>query len=158
MRVGVPRSVAQVAMLLMCLVVARPASAEGPEQASTPLAPAQMWIGVTAGLPVPIGGILGLQVHRRLSATDFAEVGISSAAILTGTYVTWGHRVSDNGYTLLGVDTELLLFAGDDVRKASLAGIHGGYGWEWFLGPTRTTLALCAGFPWLGGLRLGVAL
>lgn len=158
MRIPAAASATLPAVLLMGLVLARPANADHHEPAPAVAEPRQTWIGLTAGLPVPVGGILGLQVHRRLGAADFAEVGLSSAAVLTGAYLTWGHRVSDNGYTLLGVDAELFAFAGNDVRSASLAGVHGGYGWEWFLGPTRTTLAVCVGFPWLGGLRLGVAL
>lgn len=128
------------------------------QDSTTAPEPRRTWVGLTAGLPVPVGGIVGVQVHRLIGTGDFVDVGVSSAVVLSGVYVTWGHKVSDNGYTLLGADVDLFVFLGESIREASLAGVHGGYGWEWFLGPTRTTLAICAGFPWLGGLRLGVAL
>lgn len=143
------------AVLVGSLVAASPGLAQEPAAKEEPR---RTWVGLTAGLPVPVGGALGLQVHRLIGTKDFADIGISSAAILSGVYVTWGHKVGDNGYTLLGADVDVFVFLGNSIREASLAGIHGGYGWEWFLGPTRTTVAVCAGFPWLGGLRLGVAL
>lgn len=152
---------------LVCLFISSTAAAQEP--AAHP--PKATWLGLTAGLPVPVGGVLGLQLHQRFGDVEFAEAGISTSLLLSGAYLTWGHHVSDSTYTLLGVDASYMAWSlvGEEPFGPSLwrpdrpagryfPGLHAGYGTEWWTESTRWSLAICVGLPWLGGLRLGVAL
>lgn len=160
--------------LTSLLFLASPTLAEADE--AVPRQPKATWLGLTTGLPVPVGGIVGVQLHQRFGAIEFAEVGLATSLFLTGAYLTWGHHLSDDTYTLLGVDASFLRWTGegtdvinpdftpglsllrtDRTPSQYIPGVHVGYGTEWWDDSKRLSLAVCVGLPWLGGLRLGVS-
>lgn len=133
-----------------------PPPQEAPPTSAAPagFAPAT-YLGLTLGLPLPVGGVFGLAVNRRLDARNFADLGVGTAAVLSGIYVSWGHLMTPGSFFLLGLDANLFAGFGDLL---TLPGVHAGYGWEWIDANSRYALAIACGYPWLGGLRLTVGL
>ncbi len=115
------------------------------------------WVGASIGVPLPVGGLLGVHLQRRLDARNFAEVGMSTIGLLSGVHVTWGYLFEPGTYLLAGADVDALIspFSG---KLSLLPGVHSGLGWEWFPGPTRLSAELRFGFPWIGGFLFGASL
>lgn len=110
------------------------------------------YVGLTLGLPLPIGGIGGIAVNRRIDANNFADIGVSSIGILHSAYVSWGNVTTPGRYTLFGFDANVVYTPGSS-GAFSFPGIHFGGGWEWFVGEGRLAVAIVGGFPWLFGGR-----
>lgn len=133
-----------------CLVSAWPTHATGatvPDRAT--------WVSLGFGLPVPVGGIVSIDVHHRLDPKTFVQFGGGSALILQSAYLSYGRVTDLGGYAIAGLDASVLtdIFSGESTY---LPGAHIGYGWQWFPGGTRIAVVLTGGFPSLGGVRVTV--
>ena len=120
--------------------------------------PPRNTISINLGLPLPVGGLASLEWLHRFDEHNFVMVGGGTALVLSGVYLSFGRRFSVSpeaaGLWYVGFDNDYFnIFEG-----AWLPGVHAGVGKEWYTGPFRIALTLNAGFPWLGGLRLGVGL
>lgn len=115
------------------------------------------YLSFTTGLPMPVGGLLGLEFQRRFDPRHFARVAVGTGFIVSGASVSYGLVHESGSYSLFGLDAVVIppFYGGNPLY---LPGAHIGYGWEWFSERMRYALELNVGFPWLGGLRFAVGL
>jgi len=116
------------------------------------------YFSVGTGLPVPVGGLLRLEVLHRFDDRNFAKLGMGTSAIISGVYLSYGRRFSADPdsawYAYGGLENNIIAAMGDAVF---LPGVHAGIGKEWLTsGGWRLALGAAVGLPWLGGITLEI--
>jgi hypothetical protein len=116
-------------------------------------------VSIGFGLPIPVGGLVKLELLHRLDDRDFVKLGMGTAAILNGVYLSYGRRFSDDPksamYAFVGMDNNIILIPIDGAEL--LPGIHAGVGKEWLTsGGWRLAFGGAVGIPWLLGLNFEV--
>ncbi len=148
-----PRLTVALAAVALGLLGTRPAWAEDTQ---TPRVKS-WYLSVTNALPLAVGGLVGLELHRRFDDRSFVRLGGGTSFLLSGAYVSYGRVLTANDFFVVaGLDANLLVvpFSGPQYWP----GIHAGGGWEWFNHWTRTALSFEVGYPWLLGARFSVGL
>ncbi len=117
------------------------------------------WLSAAVGLPLPVGGLIGLRFRHPLGEDVNVQVA-AGLSILGPNFAVTGVVEYPSGF-LWGVGADATMYVPIFGGKiAPLPGVHGQFGHAWYLADEwlRVALVLSVGLPQLVGLALEVGL
>jgi len=136
----------------------------GAKPAPRPLPPESVYIGAHVGFPASVGGLIGIDVHRRLGPRSFVQIGGGTSLLLHGVYMSYGRVIRGSFFAVGGLDASVFTpifgaaYGGAVGYTAGgalfLPGAHVGAGFEFFPGGWRIAPTLTAGYPWIFGVKV----